>query len=68
MYIRQTMIGPLNASNLGPLSDIDSHHATGEEIVEVDVGRRFWFPGDRVVLRRNAEGYTDVWGDWADRL
>jgi hypothetical protein len=54
--------------NLGPLSDIDTHWSTGEEIVEIDIGRRFWFPMARCEIRTNAEGTSDVWGRWKDRL
>lgn len=43
---------------LGPLSDIDTHCETGEEIVEVDIGARFWYPRHTVDLLLPSERAT----------
>lgn len=42
-------------AELGPLSDTDTHWETGEEIVEVDIGARFWYARSHVDLMLPSE-------------
>lgn len=45
-------------AELGPLSDVDTHWQTGEAIVEVDLGARFWYPRHTVDLLTRTERGT----------